>query len=276
MKKNTSQFYEGQIKSKDGTVIAYDRQGDGPALILVGGGLTDRSENVPLASELGEHFTVYNYDRRGRGKSTDSETYALEHEIEDIAALIKEAGGSANFYGVSTGGALVLEAAATGISGIDKIGVYEVPYNTDNDWPQKWQEYFEGVNAALAKGNTAEALELFMQVTGASQEEINGLKGSPYWAPMEKFAHTLPYDAVCLGNGQPPTSRLAHIKQPTLVATGTDARLPGAAAWVLALDAAADMIAKSIPNAERKIFEGQSHVADPKAVAPMLEKFFKN
>ena len=101
-----------QVTSKDGTSIAYDRSGEGPAVILVGGGIVDRSENAPLAPVLAEHFTVYNYDRRGRGDSADTTPYALEREFEDIAVLIDDAGGTAYLYGVSSDAALALEAAA--------------------------------------------------------------------------------------------------------------------------------------------------------------------
>jgi pimeloyl-ACP methyl ester carboxylesterase len=264
-----------KVISKDGTPIAYDRQGQGPALILVGGGLDDGSENAPLATELAKHFTVYNYARRGRGESGDTLPYAVEREIDDIEALINEAGGATCLYGVSSGGALALEATATGLSGIDKIAVYEVPYNMAPDWPQRWQEYVKKLGAVLSEGRRGDALELFMRLTGSSDEEIRGAKNSPFWPGGEALAHTLAYDAACLGNGQPPTTRFAKITQPTLVATGIDARLPGAAEWVLALDPAADAIAASIPHARRQTFEGQSHVADPKAVAPILQGFFK-
>lgn len=115
------------MTSTDGTPIAYDRQGSGPAVILVGGGLVDpatgragRWENAPLASELAARFTVYNYDRRGRADSGDTLPYAVEREIEDIDALIAEAGGSAHLHGVSSGGALALEAAAAGVA-VDKV-----------------------------------------------------------------------------------------------------------------------------------------------------------
>jgi hypothetical protein len=114
-----------------------------------------------------------------------------------------------------------------------------------------------------------------MRLTGSSEEDIAGARSSPFWPGGEALAHTLAYDAACLGDGQPPTARFGKITQPTLVTTGIDARLPGAAAWVLALDQAADAIAASIPHAKRQIMEDQSHVADPKAVAPMLERFLK-
>ena len=262
------------VTSKDGTSIAYEVMGTGPALILVGGGLDDGSENAPLALELAENLAVYNYARRGRGDSGDTLPYALGREIEDIEALLAEAGGAAHLYGVSSGGALVLEAAAAGIA-VDKLAVYEVPYNLADDWPQRWREYVETLQAALAKGRRGYALELFMELAGSAEDEIAGARNSPFWAAMEPLAHTLAYDAACLGDGQPPTDRFARIAQPTLVATGVDGRVPGASAWVLALDPAADAIAESIPHAERQTFEGQSHVADPKVVAPILERFFR-
>ncbi|MBA3261327.1 MAG: alpha/beta fold hydrolase [Thermoleophilaceae bacterium] len=131
-----------RVISKDGTSIAYERVGKGPAVILVTGGLDDGSENAPLATELAESFTAYNYNRRGRGESGDTLPYALDREIEDIEARVAEAGGSAHLYGVSSGGALALEAAAAGVA-IDKLAVYEVPYNMADDWPQRWGEYVE-------------------------------------------------------------------------------------------------------------------------------------
>src|SRR5947199_4272283 len=132
------------VTSKDGTKIAYDKIGHGPAVILVAGALCSRSfwSGPELAKLLARSFMVYNYNRRGRGESGDTQPYALEREIEDIEALIANAGGSAHLYGVSSGGALVLEAAAAGLA-IDKIAVYEVPYNTAGDWPQRWREYVE-------------------------------------------------------------------------------------------------------------------------------------
>ena len=263
------------VTSKDGTSIACESMGAGPALVLVGGGLDDGSENAPLAGELAATFTVYNYARRGRGDSGDTLPYALQREIEDIEAVVAVAGGTAHLYGVSSGGALALEAAAAGVA-IDKLAVYEVPYNMADDWPQRWRDYVENLSAVLAEGRRSQAMELFMQVTGSSPDDVEGAKSSPFWRPMEALAHTLAYDAACLGDGQPPTDRLSRITKPALVATGVDGRQPGAPAWVRALDPAADAIAGSIPHAQRQTFEGQSHVADPKAVAPILDQFFRS
>src|SRR6266496_3866906 len=184
-----------RVTSKDGTTIAYERVGSGPAVILVGGGISDRSENAPLAPELAGQFTVYNHDRRGRGDSSDTLPYAVDREIEDIEALIGTAGGSASLYGVSSGGALALEAAAAGLS-IDKVAVYEVPYNMAADWPARWRRYSDAISVALADGRRDDAVEQFLRVTGSSEEEITGVRRSPYWSGLEAMAHTLRYDAA--------------------------------------------------------------------------------
>ncbi len=262
-----------RVTSKDGTTIAYERVGSGPAVILVGGGISDRSENAPLAPELAGQFTVYNYDRRGRGDSSDTLPYAVDREIEDIEALIGTAGGSAHLYGVSSGGALALEAAAAGLA-IDKVAVYEVPYDLAEDWPQRWQEYTQQLDTALAEARRDDAFELFMRVADSSEDAIVGARNSPMWPDLEAVAHTLAYDAACMGTGQPPVERFAKITQRTLVATGLAGSQPGAARWVRALEPAADAIAASIPNAQRRTIEGAGHVADPKAVAAVLARFF--
>ncbi|RCG31274.1 alpha/beta hydrolase [Sphaerisporangium album] len=262
-----------QVTSKDGTSIVYDRAGDGPAVILVGGGAVDRSENAPLVPELARHFTVYNYDRRGRGDSSDTLPYALEREFEDVEALIAEAGGSAHLYGVSSGGALVLEAAAAGVSA-GRLAVYEVPYDLGEDTPRRQREYVAKLDALLAGNRRGEMFELFMRTVGSPEESIEAAKNSPMWPGCEAIAHTLAYDAACLGDGSPPVERLAKITQPVLVATG------GASPeWFLKgggdfFAKAADAIAAALPHAERLTLEGQTHVVDPKALAPVLERFF--
>jgi pimeloyl-ACP methyl ester carboxylesterase len=262
-----------RLTSRDGTSIAYTRQGTGPPVVLVGGGLDDGSENAPLAPELADHFTVFNYARRGRGDSGDTLPYALQREIEDLEAVIAEAGGSACAYGVSTGGALVLEAAAEGID-IDRLAVYEVPYNMSDDWSQRWLDYVRQLGAVLAAGRRGDAIELFMRLAGSSDEEIAGARSSSMWPGMEELAHTLSYDAACLGDGRPPAARLAKITRPTLVATGVGAHVAEAPDWVRALDEAADAVAGSIPRAERISVEGQTHVVEPTTFAPVLARFF--
>jgi pimeloyl-ACP methyl ester carboxylesterase len=262
-----------RVTSKDGTSIAYDRQGGGPAVVLVGGAAVDRSENAPLATELAAWFTVYNYDRRGRGDSYDTLPYAVAREFEDLGALVAEAGGRSHLYGVSSGGALALEATAAGIA-VDRLAVYEVPYDMADGAPQRQRDYVEKLQALLGQGRRGDAFELFIRTVGASDEMIEGARSSPAWPGLEAIAHTLAYDAACMGDNRPPTARLAGITRPTLVATGgasPDSFLGGGGAF---FDRAADAIAASIPHAERRVIEGQTHMVDPKVLAPVLERFF--
>jgi hypothetical protein len=264
------------VTSKDGTSIAYDRQGSGPAVILVGGGLDDGAENAPLATELAGEFTVYNYARRGRGGSGDTLPYAVDRELEDLEALLAEAGGPAHLFGASSGGALVLEAAAAGLA-VDRLAVYDVPYIVAEDGRRRWREYVQRLGVVLAEGRRGAALELFMRLAGSSEEDIAGARSSPFWPGLEAIAHTLAYDAACVGDGPPPTDRLATIGRPTLVTTGgaspdSQAGMGGLPADFF--DRAADAIAASVPRAERQVLGGQGHVADPKALASVLGRFF--
>ena len=254
----------GTATSRDSTPIAYTRQGSGPAVILATGALDDGSENAPLAAELASHFTTYNYNRRGRGESGDTQPYGLVREIEDLAALIAEAGGSAHLYGVSSGGALILEAAAAGLA-VGKLAVYEVPYMIGEQAVQGWRQYVGQLEAALAEGRRGEAGELFMRLAGSPEEQIAAARNSTHWRGVEALAHTLAYDAACLGDGEPPTDRLATISQPTLVATGGGNDF---------FESAADAIAASLPNGQRLTLTGQGHVVDPKAMASELRRFF--
>jgi pimeloyl-ACP methyl ester carboxylesterase len=246
------------VTSKDGTAIAFERRGNGPAVILVSGGLDDGAENAPLAAELARSFTTVNFSRRGRGASGDAAVYSVERELEDLDALIAAAGGAAHLYGVSSGGALVLEAAAAGLA-VERLAVYEVPYFAGGS--ATWREYAQRIGG-LRRGA---AVEAFMRLAGASEENIAAARRSPLWPGLEDIAHTLAYDAAILGDGRPPTARLAQIAQPALVITGSSGGFFGEAA---------DAIAASLPDAERLTLEGQGHVVDATALAPVLERFF--
>jgi pimeloyl-ACP methyl ester carboxylesterase len=252
------------LTSADGTSIAYRRDGNGPALILIGGGLDDGSENAPLGQVLAHHFTVYNFARRGRGDSGDTPPYAVEREIEDVAALITEAGGSPHLFGASSGGMLALEAAAAGLP-VGRVAVYEVPYDTADDAVHKAQEYREQLALALAEGRRADAVGLFMRLAGSSESDIASAMNSPYWPGLEVLAHTLAYDAALYG--PPPADRLSTITQPTLVATGGSLEY---------FEQAADAVAASLAHAERLVIGGQAHVVDPKIMAAVLTQFFRS
>jgi pimeloyl-ACP methyl ester carboxylesterase len=160
---------------------------------------------------------VYNFARRGRGDSGDTQPYAVQREIDDIAAITARAGGSANLVGVSSGGMFALEAAAAGLP-IGRLAVYEVPYDTAADAVQRAREYRERLAAALADGRRGEAVALFMRQAGSSENDLADAMNSPYWPGLEELADTLAYDAALYG--PPPNDRLARITQPTLVATG--------------------------------------------------------
>jgi pimeloyl-ACP methyl ester carboxylesterase len=252
------------VTSKDGTSISYTRRGRGPAVILATGALDDGSENEPLAEALATRFTTYNYARRGRGESGDTPPYAVAREIEDLEALIAEAGGRAHLYGVSSGGALSLEAAAAGAA-VDRLALYEVPYFVDAGMSQAWRGYVAELRAALAHGQPGTPLELFHRLAGFSDEDIAAARASPFWAAAQALEHTLAQDAACIGEGEPPTARLATIGAPCLVASGGGTDF---------IEAAADAIAASMPNAERRTLDGQGHVVEPTVMAPVLEQFF--
>jgi pimeloyl-ACP methyl ester carboxylesterase len=253
-----------RVRSADGTMIAFHRQGAGPSVIMVGGGLDDGSENAPLAAELATSHTVINYSRRGRGASTDTAPYALERELEDLAAMIELEGGPVHLFGASSGGALALEAAAAGLA-VDRIAVYEVPYAVGEEGIRAWQDYATELRTIVADGRPDDALARFMRLAGVPDTDIDAARASAEWAASSALAHTLPYDAACLGDGPPP-QRLAQIGRPTLVITG-DAGLDffgPAAAAIMAL----------LPDGESRRLPSQGHVADAGRLAAVLSEFF--
>lgn len=276
-----------RVTSNDGTTIAYNRKGSGPAVILVGGGLDDGVENAPLAPALAERFTVYNYARRGRGASGFTEPYAVEREIEDLDALIAAAGGSAHLFGASSGGALAMEAAAAG-SAIDTIAVWDVPYAVGDDIRPRFEKYIADTRRAFDAGRDEEVLELFMRVTGASDDDIaagammrsrmsTAAKQTPHWAHSVALAPTLVHDSVFLNRYQLPADRLATVTQPVLVITGGPISSPYLAGLPSDFfDRAADALADLLPHAQRETLEGPDHVVDPQTVGPLLLRFFSS
>jgi pimeloyl-ACP methyl ester carboxylesterase len=178
------------VTSKDGTSIAYDQLGQGPAVVLVGGGMTTRGDQASLANALASHSAVYNFDRRGRGDSGNTLPFAVEREIEDIAAVIDAAGGTAYLYGISSGGALALRAAAQ-LSQVKKLALYEVPFSDDPEAQRNWKQYVTNLTGALDRGDRGEAVATFLRLVGMPDENIAGMRGMPMWAGMEAIAPTL-------------------------------------------------------------------------------------
>jgi pimeloyl-ACP methyl ester carboxylesterase len=259
-----------QVMSKDGTAIAFDRSGQGPTVILVGGAFQYRAIDPPtahLAALLAEHFTVFHYDRRGRGESGDTQPYAIEREVEDLEALIQEAGEPAFVFGMSSGGVLALDAAARGLA-ITKLAVYEPPFNSgDEQARQAAEHYTRQLTALLNEGRRGDAVALAMTTWGAPAEAVAGMRQTPIWPLFEAVAPTLAYDNAIMGDGSVPTDRLTSIPVPTLV-------MAGGASPAFMQDAAQAM-AHALPNAKRRTLEGQTHDVAPQVLAPVLLEFFQ-
>src|SRR5262245_60937865 len=212
------------ITSKDGTTIAFDQSGRGPAVILVDGALQYRAFDqgmAELANLLAPHFTVMHFDRRGRGDSTDAQTYELEREIEDIEALTDEAGGSVSLYGISSGAALAMEAALALGGKVKKLVMYEPPYNDEANARKSWKEYRQKLKELVAAGRKGDAVGLFMMLVGMPADHLEGMRQHSMWPLWEAVGPTLLYDAVAMGeDASIPTKRAAKIAVPTLVVNG--------------------------------------------------------
>jgi pimeloyl-ACP methyl ester carboxylesterase len=258
------------VSSRDGTTIGYDKAGDGPALILVDGALTVHSSGgkSELAALLAPHFTVYGYDRRGRGGSGDTQPYAVDREIEDLDALLGHAGGSAFLYGHSSGGTLVLQAAARLGGRVSKIALYEAPHNDDPAAQESWSEYLRDLHRALADGRRGDAVALFMRFVGTPDDQVEGMRQAPFWPTMEAVAPTLAYDhAAIIGDRwAAQTDVAARVSVPALVMAG-DASLPFMPHTALTLS-------QALPQGQLRILRGQSHNVDPASLAPVLVDFF--
>jgi pimeloyl-ACP methyl ester carboxylesterase len=221
--------------------------------------------NAPLAELLAEHFSVFNYDRRGRGDSGDTLPYAVESEVEDIDALIDAAGGSTFVYGTSSGGALALEAAASGLA-ITKLGMWEPPFGLDES-SRPPADTAKTYTELVAAGRRGDAVEYFMaQVVGLPPEFVAQARSAPWWQAQEALAHTLAYDATVMGDYSLPTERAASVVVPTLVMAG------GASFPFMRETARA--LAEVLPDGQHRILEGQEHNVDPAVLAPVLTEFF--
>jgi pimeloyl-ACP methyl ester carboxylesterase len=258
-----------KILSKDGTPLAFDQSGTGPAVLLVGGAFQYRavdSGTAKLAALLSPHFTVLHYDRRGRGDSGDTLPYAIEREIEDIDALLQEVGGSASVFGMSSGAVLALRAAAAGLA-IKKLALYEPPFNSGSDEDlQKSANYTRQLTTLLTEGRRGDAAAFARQYFGTPAEMVAGMRQMPMWPLFEAVAPTLAYDNAIMGDGSVPAELLANIMTPTLVMDGE--------ASPAFMHKAAQAAAHYLPNARHRRLPEQTHNVDPEVLAPVLEEFF--
>ncbi|MFM9918651.1 alpha/beta fold hydrolase [Lacisediminihabitans sp. H27-G8] len=253
--------------SADGTPIAYDRVGEGPALVVVGGAFNTRLSPYPLVTLLAERFTVLSYDRRGRGDSGagtgDAGEDTVTREVEDLAAVVTAAGGAAMAYGHSSGAILALEAAMAGVP-ITRLAVYEPPYSFDPEHPEPGEDF--GFPAAIAAGDTDGAARAFLQITGMPAGAVAGMSAAPWWPGMISTALTLPHDIALTGDGRVPADRLGVVDVPVLALDGGESP-----AWAAR---AAVGVSSAVVHGARRTVDGQNHGVDQSVLAPILAEFF--
>lgn len=263
------------LASKDGTKIAFDKIGSGPVVIIVNGATQFRAFDptmAQIANLLSKNFTVYNYDRRGRGESGDTQPFAKEREIEDLQALVADAGGKAMVLGFSSGSAVTLDTAAV-TPGITKIALYEPPFVVDEGRPPLPADYVDHLNKLVAEGKRGDAVKYFLTVAvGIPAEYLGGMDQDPSWETMLMIAPTIAYDGafvIDLMQGKPlPTNRWTNVTAPTLVIEGGASE-----AW---FHKSGDALAKVLKNATRANLEGQNHMVAPEAIVPVVEAHFKD
>jgi pimeloyl-ACP methyl ester carboxylesterase len=262
----------GTVRSDDGTMIDFDAWGDGRPLIMIDGATAFRAvnpTNAEVAQLLSDEFRVYAYDRRGRGQSTDTAPYAVEREIEDLAALIADPGAPALVFGWSSGAVLALDAAAAGLP-ITRLALFEPPFVVDDGRPPLPADYVRQLDAYVADGRRGDAAALFMTAAaGMPSEAVAGMRQSPFWPGLEAVAHTIAYDGRIMGttmSGAPlPRDRWAGVTMPVLVMHGT-----GTMPWLIS---GARALADLLPTATLQAVPGEQHSAAADVLAPVLREF---
>ena len=264
------------VLSKDGTTIAIEQSGSGPAVILVAAALADHAGTAKLAEHLSTGFTVINYDRRGRGKSTDIQPYAVAREVEDIEALIDSTGGPAFVFGSSSGAVLALEAASRLGAKIPRLFLYEPPFILDNSHPPMPENFSRQIIDLVSANRRNDAVKLFFAKGMGIPDFIVTLMRwlMPGWAKMAAIAHTIPYDLAILEgtqSGKPlPADRWNRTTARTMVMVGSKSEP--------FFNGGAKSLAGILPKAEYKSLEGQDHSAilmASKSIADAAETFFK-
>src|SRR5438270_5816126 len=250
----------------DGTEVAFDQTGQGRPAILAVGAFNDRSTGAPLTRALESGLTVLNYDRRGRGASGDTQPYAVEREVEDLDALIREAGGAAGVFGYSSGANLAIEAAAHGLD-ITKLALYDAPFIVGDGLPRPPQDIASQLAKLISSNRRGDAVELYQtKLVGIPEQVVAQLRHAPFRPALEAMAHTLVYDATLVGDLELPTAQLRSVRAPTLVVYGSDSPA--------FMGSAAKALAKALPDGHVRALDGQSHDIVPTALAPVLLEFF--
>jgi pimeloyl-ACP methyl ester carboxylesterase len=255
------------VISADGTEIAFERSGTGPALIIVGGALADHSFYAPLASELRRRFTVYTYDRRGRGQSGDTSPYAVEREVDDLAALIDHAGAPVAVYGHSAGAALALRAAAAGGLGIAGLVLADPPFTPHGENDEAARAEFAEEAARLQelhhKGDHRGSVKLFLGGMGVPEDDVEEMLDSPAGAGMLDTGRALPYDYAVLGDGLVPTALATKVTAPTLILAPEG------------MPETAQALADAVPGARFEALKGPTYETPPGELAERVTEFLE-
>jgi pimeloyl-ACP methyl ester carboxylesterase len=250
--------------STDGTRIAYEVRGDGAPLVMVGGAFNDRHAADDLAQSLSGDFTAVTYDRRGRGDSGDTAPYAVDRELEDLAAVIAAVGGHAFLYANSSGAVLAMRAVAAGVP-IDRLVLLEPPFRVAGAPPEP-EGYLATLVELTSTGRHGEAVEYFMgEAVGLPLEAVAQAKASPGWAALERMAPTLVYDAHVMDGSRLPKEVLSRIATPALLIGSS-----GSPSW---LRSAAEHTAAALPAGEYRTLEGGFHSVPAPILAPAVVDF---
>jgi pimeloyl-ACP methyl ester carboxylesterase len=253
--------------SSDGTIITYDKKGQGPVIILVLGALNRRSQGKKITELLADNFTIVSYDRRGKGDSSDTQPYSTDKEVEDIDALIDDVGGEAYLYGHSSGCILALLAAKRLSDKVKKLALYELPYNSEPSAQKESENYRKQLSQLIAEDKRGEAVALFVKSVGVSDKQVAAMERLPMWKGLTAMAHTLVYDTIELME-QFPTIDLKNISTHTLVMCGANS--PSF------MESTAHALSDTMPNAELRSLEGQIHDVKADVLAPVIADFFEN
>jgi pimeloyl-ACP methyl ester carboxylesterase len=257
------------VVSADGTPIVLELYGDGrPAIVLVGGALNDRRTFIPLAKRLAEQFTVVTYDRRGRGDSGEVLPWAVERELEDLAAVVAAAGGSAYALGVSSGAVLAAEAAVHGVPILGLL-LIEPPFIIDDTRPRLAPDFASRLQELVQQDRHGDATELFLvQAVEMPAEVLAPMRSAPLWKDLEALAPTLAYDVLVMGDFTIPDHWATALTVPTLVIDGGESR-----DW---RRNTAQVVGDLLPNGRRLTMDGHPHDVEPDVLGPIVESFMSS
>ncbi|WET76175.1 alpha/beta hydrolase [Amycolatopsis sp. QT-25] len=256
------------VASADGTLIAVERAGDGPPVVVISGGLNQRIMFTQLVDLLSTKFTVFNYDRRGRGDSGDGDPdeYTIDHEVDDLAAVLAAIGEPANVFGNCTGGIIAMHAAARGFP-MEKLALYEPPYSVGGTKPVVAPDYLPRLKALIAAGRREEAIVMFQkEAVGNGDDFVEKIRNHPVWPLIEGLAHTLVYERVIVGDGSIPADVVRKVDRPTLLIEGGESP-----EWQR--NACSELVGL-LPRVEHLVLDGQGHMFPQHTGAPLLERFF--